>query len=51
MTFVHIGLNLRRLGKKDMQEFLRIASLPTRLLRHLGIVSFSDEYRRLARSL
>jgi phytoene dehydrogenase-like protein len=30
MTFAHIGLNLRRIGKEDMQEFLRIASLPTR---------------------
>jgi phytoene dehydrogenase-like protein len=30
MTFAHIGLNVRRLGKKDMQEFLRVASLPAR---------------------
>jgi phytoene dehydrogenase-like protein len=30
MTFAHIGLNLRRIGKQDMQEFLRIVSLPTR---------------------
>lgn len=30
MTFAHIGLNLRRIGKKDMREFLRIVSLPTR---------------------
>ena len=30
MTFAHIGLNLRRIGKKDMREFLRVASLPTR---------------------
>ena len=30
MTFAHIGLNLRRLGKKDMREFLRVVSLPTR---------------------
>lgn len=30
MTFAHIALNLRRLGKKDMHEFLRIASLPVR---------------------
>lgn len=29
-TFGQIGLNLRRLGKQDMQEFLRIASLPAR---------------------
>lgn len=30
MTFAHIGLNIRRIGKKDMQEFLRIVSLPAR---------------------
>lgn len=30
MTFAHIGLNIRRLGKKDMAEFLRVASLPAR---------------------
>lgn len=30
MTFAHIGLNLRRMGKSDMHEFLRIASLPVR---------------------
>jgi len=30
MTFAHIGLNLRLAGKKDMREFMRIASLPTR---------------------
>lgn len=30
MTFAHLGLNLRRLGKADMREFLRIASLPAR---------------------
>jgi len=30
MTFAHIGLNIRRLGKKDMREFLRVASLPAR---------------------
>ncbi|WP_405227822.1 phytoene desaturase family protein [Lentisalinibacter sediminis] len=30
MTFAHLGLNLRRMGRQDMQEFLRIASLPTR---------------------
>ncbi len=28
MTFAHIGLNLRRIGKKDMREFLRVVSLP-----------------------
>lgn len=30
MTFAHVGLNIRRIGKKDMQEFLRIISLPAR---------------------
>ena len=30
LTFAHVGLNLRRLGKRDMHEFLRVASLPTR---------------------
>ncbi len=30
LTFAHIGLNVRRIGKKDMQEFLRVASLPAR---------------------
>jgi phytoene dehydrogenase-like protein len=30
MTFAHLGLNIRRMGRQDMQEFLRIASLPTR---------------------
>jgi phytoene dehydrogenase-like protein len=30
MTFAHIGLNLRLSGKKDMREFLRVVSLPTR---------------------
>ncbi|MEE8306600.1 MAG: NAD(P)/FAD-dependent oxidoreductase [Gammaproteobacteria bacterium] len=30
VTFAHIGLNVRRLGKKDMREFLRITALPTR---------------------
>jgi phytoene dehydrogenase-like protein len=30
MTFAHIGLNLRRLGKDDMREFMRIAALPAR---------------------
>lgn len=29
-TFGHLGLNLRRLGKDDMREFLRVFSLPTR---------------------
>ncbi len=30
MTFGHLGLNIRRMGKQDMQEFLRVASLPAR---------------------
>jgi phytoene dehydrogenase-like protein len=30
MTFAHLGLNLRRSGKKTMREFMRIASLPAR---------------------
>ncbi|MEM9056640.1 MAG: NAD(P)/FAD-dependent oxidoreductase [Pseudomonadota bacterium] len=29
-TFAHLGLNLRRLGRSDMAEFLRVASLPAR---------------------
>jgi phytoene dehydrogenase-like protein len=29
-TFARMGLKLRLMGKKDMQEFLRIASLPAR---------------------
>jgi len=30
MTFAHIGFNIRRIGKQDMQEFLRVVSLPVR---------------------
>jgi phytoene dehydrogenase-like protein len=30
LTFAHIGLNIRRMGKKDMQEFLRVIALPAR---------------------
>ena len=30
MTFASMGLKLRLLGKKDMQEFMRVASLPAR---------------------
>ena len=30
LTFAHIGLNLRRLGRNNMREFLRVVSLPTR---------------------
>ena len=29
-TFAHMGLKLRFLGKKDLQEFMRVASLPAR---------------------
>lgn len=29
-TFAQLGLSLRRLGKRDMREFLRIFTLPTR---------------------
>ncbi len=30
LTFAHIGLNIRRIGKRDMRELLRVASLPAR---------------------
>ncbi|MEX2496141.1 MAG: NAD(P)/FAD-dependent oxidoreductase [Woeseia sp.] len=30
LTFAHIGFNLRRMGKRDLHEFFRIASLPAR---------------------
>ncbi len=30
VTFAHIGLKLRGLGKDDMREFLRVIALPTR---------------------
>ena len=30
MTFAHVGLNIRRMGKTDMREFMRIAALPVR---------------------
>ena len=30
MTFAKIGLNLRLIGKDDMREFMRVASLPAR---------------------
>jgi phytoene dehydrogenase-like protein len=30
MTFAQLGLKLRGLGKKDMQEFMRVATLPMR---------------------
>jgi len=30
LSFGHMGLNLRRLGKTDMREFLRVFSLPMR---------------------
>jgi phytoene dehydrogenase-like protein len=40
MTFAHLGLNVRRLGKRDMREFLRIATLPAR---DLMDENFDDE--------
>ena len=30
LTMGHVGLSIRMLGKQDMQEFLRVASLPAR---------------------
>lgn len=30
MTFAHIGLRMRLMGKDDMREFMRIAALPSR---------------------
>lgn len=30
MTLAQVGLHLRRMGKKDMREFLRVVSLPAR---------------------
>ena len=30
LTFAHVGFNIRRIGRKEMQEFLRIISLPVR---------------------
>jgi len=30
MTFAHLGLNIRRMGKENMREFMRIATLPAR---------------------
>jgi phytoene dehydrogenase-like protein len=30
MTFAHMGLKLRLMGKRDLQEFMRVASLPAR---------------------
>lgn len=38
MSFAHIAWNIRRLGKNDMREFLRIVSLPIRDLmdEHFG---------------
>lgn len=40
MTFAQLGLKLRGMGKKDMQEFMRIASLP---MRDLMDEYFDDE--------
>lgn len=30
LTFAHLGLNIRRMGKTDMREFLRVFALPMR---------------------
>jgi phytoene dehydrogenase-like protein len=30
MTFAHLGLSLRRIGKNDLREFMRVATLPAR---------------------
>jgi len=30
LTYAHTGLSVRRLGRKDMREFMRIAALPAR---------------------
>ena len=30
MTFAHVGLNIRGMGKNDMREFMRVISLPAR---------------------
>lgn len=40
LTFAHLGLRIRRLGKRDMQELLRIAALP---VRDLMDENFSNE--------
>ena len=47
LTFAHVGLNIKRLGKKDMQEFLRVASLP---MRDLMDENFDDERLKAALS-
>jgi phytoene dehydrogenase-like protein len=47
MTFAHVGLNLRRMGRQDMHEFLRIASLP---VRDLMDEFFADEVLKAALS-
>ena len=47
LTFAHLGLNLRRLGKSDMHEFLRIAALPAR---DLMDERFTDETLKAALS-
>ncbi len=30
LTFAHLGFNIRRIGKSDMREFMRVISLPAR---------------------
>lgn len=44
-TYAKVGLNLRRLGKADMREFLRIASLP---MRDLMDECFDDDLAKTA---
>ena len=46
-VFAHMGLNLRRLGKERMGEFMRIASLPAR---DLMDENFTDETLKAALS-
>ena len=47
MTFAHVGINLKRLGKQEMQEFLRVASLP---MRDLMDENFENELLKAALS-
>jgi phytoene dehydrogenase-like protein len=47
LTYAGLGLSLRRLGKADMREFLRIASLPAR---DLMDEFFSDDLLKAALS-
>jgi len=45
LAFAHIALRLRRLGKKELREFLRVVSLP---MRDLLDEHFSDERLKAA---